>query len=81
MSSHNNVIKHTDSEDEKLNHDRFISCLEKHGCGAATAAWASIARDLGWSTEEVKVYAFRYFHALQSVEESCDADADAVTGR
>ena len=61
-----------DSEGAKVNHDRFIASLEKHGYGAAPAAWANMAGDLVWSTEEVKLYAYRYFLALQSVEESDD---------
>lgn len=55
-----------------MNHERFIASLEKHGYGAAPAAWANMAGDLVWSIEEVKLYAYRYFIALQSVEESED---------
>jgi hypothetical protein len=61
-----------DSEDAKVNHDRFIAALDKHGYGAAPAAWAYMAGDLAWSTEEVKLYAYRYFITLLSVEESHD---------
>ena len=63
----------SDSRDARVNHERFIASLEKHGYGVATAAWASMAGDLGWSTDEVKLYAYRYFLALQSIEEGQNA--------
>lgn len=67
-----------DRQSARVNHDRFIASLEKHGYDVASAAWASISGDLGWSTEEVKLYAYRYFLALQSVEEAEDQNSTTM---
>ena len=59
-----------DGEDEMGNHELFIASLEKHGYASASVAWASMAEELGWSSEEVRLYAYRYFASLQTMEES-----------
>mmetsp|Transcript_6461 Transcript_6461/g.10714 ORF Transcript_6461/g.10714 Transcript_6461/m.10714 type:complete len:173 (-) Transcript_6461:467-985(-) len=44
----------------------FTSALERHGYSAKQGAWKCIAKDLGWSLEDVETYAYRYFIALQT---------------
>lgn len=50
----------TETLDEK--HNKFVAALEKHGYSAQ--AWHAMAFELGWSVEDVKVYAYSYFKSL-----------------
>jgi hypothetical protein len=59
---------------EVENHEQFITALELHGYSADPNAWGRIAKDLKWSQEEVKTYAYRYFNALQRQAESPPAE-------
>ena len=52
-----------DAEKQTKMHNDFISALEKYGT-SAEGAWKSMASDLNWTEEEVKVYAYSYFKSL-----------------
>ena len=52
-----------DAEKQTKMHNDFISALEKYGT-SAEGAWKSMAFDLNWTEEEVKVYAYSYFKSL-----------------
>mmetsp|Transcript_26589 Transcript_26589/g.30418 ORF Transcript_26589/g.30418 Transcript_26589/m.30418 type:complete len:168 (-) Transcript_26589:262-765(-) len=43
---------------------KFISSLEKHGSAMTGDEWSCIATDMGWSVDEVKLYAYWYMQAL-----------------
>lgn len=51
--------------DPRENHNRFIASLEKHGFGAS--AWELMGKELDWTAEDVKTYAYRYFISLQKM--------------
>lgn len=44
-------------------HSKFVASLERHGSSAGLA-WHSMAEDLKWTVDEVKLYAYSYFKAL-----------------
>lgn len=52
--------KHVKEEKE---HNLFIAALEKHG-SSSVGAWPAMASELGWTVEDVKVYAYSYFKRL-----------------
>lgn len=54
----------SDRRNETENHRLFVAALETNGYSAEASAWDRMAEELGWSVEEVKTYAYRYFNAL-----------------
>jgi len=62
-----------DKAERMQQHKRFISVLEKYGSAAGsepgTLAWHAMAMDLGWTLEEVKIYAYSYFKFLTEQNE------------
>ncbi len=62
-----------DKADRIQQHNNFVSGLEKYGSAAGsepgTLAWHAMAMDLGWTLEEVKIYAYSYFKFLTNRNE------------
>lgn len=49
-------------------HRHFIECLEQHGPNFSVGEWPILARELGWSTEEVQMHAYQYLTCLLEVD-------------
>jgi len=58
-------------EEARERHTRFLQSLERHASGddVSRAAWSNMASELGWSVEQVQVYAYRYMMALNDESE------------
>ena len=48
-------------------HERFVASLEKHGAGMNGDVWSSIAAEMEWSIDDVKLYAYWYMQQRYSL--------------
>ena len=70
----------------KQRHKEFVRALEEYGSQSSicdnhssSRCWEQMSLTLGWSVQEVKVYAYRYFVLLQQHNESKIAVTRPVT--
>ena len=53
----------------KRKHQDFVRCLERHGPDLSGDEWPTMAEELGWSIEEVQLYAYQYLASIIEVDD------------
>merc|ERR1712043_63531 len=61
----------------KETYERFTQALEKHGT-CKKNAWDSISIEMGWSSKEVKEYAFQYMLKLHTLTSQNGNDGNVM---
>ena len=65
----------------KSQHEEFIQALEKHTTAMTGNEWHLIATELEWTMEDVKTYAFYYFHKIAQDTQTSNFYRPATSSR
>jgi len=65
----------------KSQHEDFIQALEKHTTDMTGNEWHLIATELEWTMEDVKTYAFYYFHQIAQETQTSNLYRPATSSR
>lgn len=59
-------------------HERFVVCLEKYASTTKINGeeWSLMAKDMGWSVDNVKIYAYWYMQQLHNTNNNNNDDGD-----
>lgn len=57
-------------------HERFLKILEKRGSDVTGNEWSLISADMGWSIDDVKLYAYWYMQQLYNKNKVNDGSTD-----